>query len=189
MKIDAKQYEQAVSAHYESLFRFAWSLTRQEAEACDLTQETFRLLASKGHQIKEPTKIKAWLFTTLYREFIDAQKTRSRFAQYDPALDDRPTAGQSPAVDSHVDGAVARETLLKLEEPFRTPLVLFYLEDHSYKEIAEILEVPMGTVMSRISRGRDLLRSRLEVAAEPVNGRRVNVDLPQQPTTHDSSES
>ena len=60
-----------------------------------------------------------------------------------------------------MDGAAAREALLRLEEPFRTPLVLFYLEDNSYKEMAEILHVPIGTVMSRISRGRRMLFDRL----------------------------
>ena len=74
----------------------------------------------------------------------------------------------SPRTEDEVDGAMARDALLRLEEPYRSPLVLFYLQDHSYREIADILQVPIGTVMSRISRGRELLRAKLQQRQERV---------------------
>jgi RNA polymerase sigma-70 factor (ECF subfamily) len=60
-----------------------------------------------------------------------------------------------------LDGATVVQALRQLDETFRAPLALFYLEDHSYRDIAEVLEIPIGTVMSRISRGKELLRKQL----------------------------
>ena len=64
-------FEQIVSQHYEPLYRFAFSLTRSEADACDLTQQTFYIWATKGHQLQDRSKVKSWLFTTLHREFLN----------------------------------------------------------------------------------------------------------------------
>ena len=67
-------------------------------------------------------------------------------------------AADSPPPDKQLDGAEIITALRKLDETYRAPLALFYLEEHSYRDIAEILEIPIGTVMSRISRGKELLR-------------------------------
>ena len=78
MNLDPPTFEAIVLAHYQSLYRFALNLSRREADAWDLTQETFRRLATKSHQLRESTKVKTWLFTTLYREFLDRQGHTSR---------------------------------------------------------------------------------------------------------------
>src|SRR5207342_1124080 len=67
------QFEMIVGEHYEPLFRFALSLTRSESDARDLTQQTFYVWATKGHQLREISKVKAWLFTTLHRVFLNAR--------------------------------------------------------------------------------------------------------------------
>jgi RNA polymerase sigma-70 factor (ECF subfamily) len=155
-------FEDIVNNNYESLYRFAFSLAQQEADARDLTQETFSQFARKGHQLRDKSKVKSWLFTTLYRAFVDARRWRQRYPHVEVgAADDELPTGQSEAPD-HIDGAAARAALLRVDEVFRAPLVLFYLQEHSYLEIAEILGVPIGTVMSRISRGRALLRQLME---------------------------
>jgi RNA polymerase sigma-70 factor (ECF subfamily) len=169
MSVDPSTFEQVVESHYESLYRFALSLTRREAAARDLSQETFRRFAVKGSQVRDLSKVKTWLFTTLYREFVDEWQEESRLVEADArVLERQPPDTPSPA--DYVDGATAREALLRLPEPFRSTLSLFYLQDHSYREIADILGVPIGTVMSRISRGRDLLRQALEDAPAKANG-------------------
>src|SRR5213592_1444577 len=73
-------FEQIVSQHYEPLYRFALSLTRTEADARDLTQQTFYTWATKGHQLRDISKVKTWLFTTLHRAFLKSLQKQTRFA-------------------------------------------------------------------------------------------------------------
>jgi len=161
MNVDESNYERLVDLHYASLFRFAFGLSRNEADAYDLVQETFWRLAAKGHQLRDSTKAKTWLFTTLYREFLRNRRSKSRFESIeDLSAQNEPAA--MPSAEDRIDGASAREALMQIDELYRAPLVLFYLEGHSYAEIAEILNIPAGTVMSRISRGRDSLRKLLQ---------------------------
>src|SRR5437879_8059576 len=146
-------FEQIVSRHYEPLYRFAFSLTRTEADACDLTQQTFYIWATKGHQLRDRSKVKSWLFTILHREFLNIRRRAVRFPHLElsDAIEDLPTI--SPEVVNTLDSAQVLEFLGQVQEPYRAALGLFYLEDYSYKEIAAILEIPLGTVRSRISRG------------------------------------
>ena len=146
-------FEQIVSQHYEPLYRFAFSLTGTEADACDLTQQTFYIWATREHQLRDRSKVKSWLFTILHREFLNIRKRAVRFPHFElsDAIEDLPTI--SPEVVSTLDSARVLEFLGEIQEPYRAALTLFYLEDYSYKEIANILEVPIGTVRSRISRG------------------------------------
>lgn len=156
MNLDDEAFEKIVEAFYPSLYRFALSLAKHEEEACDLTQETFRRFANKRHQLREISKAKTWLFTTLYREFLRGNKERNRFV---PLVADESTLNAELSTDP--DAATAVQTLMKLDDVYRAPLVLFYLREHTYAEISEILGIPMGTVMSRISRGREILRQLL----------------------------
>ena len=146
-------FEQIVSQHYEPLYRFAFSLAHTEADACDLTQQTFYIWATRGHELRDRTKVKSWLFTILHREFLNIRKRAVRFPHFEltDAIEDLPTI--SPEVVSTLDSARVLEVLGQVQEPYRAALTLFYLEDYSYKEIANILEIPIGTVRSRISRG------------------------------------
>jgi RNA polymerase sigma-70 factor (ECF subfamily) len=152
-------FDEIVTAHYEGLYRFALSLTRAEADACDLVQQTFYRWATRGDQLREPAKVKSWLFTTLHREFLGRRRHEDKFPKVEisTVAEDQLTAVTDSA-GQQLDGATVMAALQRLEEAYRAPLALFYLEDNSYREIAEILEVPIGTVMSRISRGKALLR-------------------------------
>ena len=159
--VDDMTFERVVERHYEPLYRFALSLTHREEEARDLVQETFCRLATKGHQLKDASKVKTWLFTTLYRERLGTQRHATRFPEVElEAADAELPAAPAPPPEQ-LDAQTALEALGTLEEIYRAPLTLFYLEDHSYKEIAEILGVPIGTVMSRLARGKALLRLRI----------------------------
>ena len=156
-----------MNAQYEPLFRFAISLTQREAEARDLTQQTFTQLAERLDTIRDTTKVKSWLFTTLYRLFIDDTRRRQRHPELELGAAELELPVSLPEGGSNLDAAAVRAALLQVKEEFRAPLVLFYLEQHSYREIAELLGIEIGTVMSRLSRGRALLRKILESPPPP----------------------
>jgi RNA polymerase sigma factor (sigma-70 family) len=146
-------FEVLVDRYYAALFRFALSLTRKESDARDLTQQTFWLWARKGHQLHDPGKVKSWLFTTLHREFLQGQRRSTRFPHHEleEATDDIPNVPST--VVNELDGGIIVECLGRIDPIFQAPVALFYLEDHSYQEIADVLEIPLGTVKSRIARG------------------------------------
>jgi len=151
-------FEELVQTHYRALYQFAFSLTRKEAEARDLTQQTFYIWATKGHQLRDATKVKTWLFSTLHHEFLKTRRRQTRFPHVDleRADNDIPTVPSTTV--NQLDGDTVLQALARVDEIYQAPLALFYLEDYSYKEIAEILEVPIGTVQSRIARGRIEIR-------------------------------
>jgi RNA polymerase sigma-70 factor (ECF subfamily) len=151
-----------VETYYAPLYRFALSLAKNSSDAGDLTQQTFYVWATKGEALRDKSKAKSWLFTTLYREFLRTRRRSTRLT----AIEDLPP-GEQDIADAEIDlvakldSQLVLEALLEVEEAFREPLSLFYLQDLSYLEIAEILSVPIGTVMSRLSRGKAQLRARL----------------------------
>lgn len=148
-----------VERYYQSLYRFALSLARNEVIAADLTQETFYLWAAKGHQLRDATKVKSWLFTTLHREFLRRQRHATRFPHHETSLVEHELPVVASTVVNDLDAVIVMQALQRVDEHYRVPLAMFYLEDFSYKEIAEILEVPAGTVMSRLARGKAQLRA------------------------------
>ena len=160
--MSSEAFTQLVDAHYASLYRFALSLARNSADAGDLVQQTFFIWATKGHGLREAAKAKSWLFTTLYREFLRGRRRAERVTALEdlgPVEADPP----APAIDvvAGMDAGLVVEALQEVDEVYRAPLTLFYMQDHSYKEIADLLEVPIGTVMSRLSRGKAQLRAAL----------------------------
>jgi RNA polymerase sigma-70 factor (ECF subfamily) len=160
--MEVADFEKLAADFYPSLYRFGFALTRNEADAADLTQQTFYIWAAKGYQLRDRSKVKAWLFTSLYREFLALKRRENRFIDTED-LAESPTAqtALAPAAMAKLDGAIAHEALLSLNEKYRAPLALFYLQQHSYTEIADILNIPVGTVMSRIWRGKLKLRELL----------------------------
>jgi RNA polymerase sigma-70 factor (ECF subfamily) len=183
--MSAETFTQLVDAHYEPLYRFALSLARREADACDLVQQTFFVWARSGHTLRDRSKAKTWLFTTLYREFLRGRRREQRFTK----LEDLPPDQQDPPAEwvDHVrrlDGRQVMEVLQEVDETFRVPLTLFYLQHFKYHEIAEALDVPLGTVMSRLSRGKAQLRTLLarRVAGATANHNVVNFPVPRRST-------
>ena len=167
MAADLK-FENLVKLYYADLYRFGLSLTGSEADAADLTQETFYIWANKGHQLQKAESVKAWLFTTLHREFLKTCRRRNRFSN--ELLDER--AEDFPNVPADCADRIDSRTLLRIlsdiAEDFRAPLVLYYMEDLSYKEIADVLALPLGTVQSRIARAKIQLLRRLSETNLPV---------------------
>src|ERR1700744_6032938 len=117
-------FENLVSSYYGTLYQFALSLTRDEAEACDLTQETFCIWAAKGHQLRDISKVKTWLFTTLHREFLGSRRRQNRF----PHIELEYVAGElptiSPATVNQLDTEQLYEALKQLDEIYRATVTL-----------------------------------------------------------------
>jgi len=154
-------FEGLVDRYYRGLYQFALSLTGAEAEACDLTQQTFYVWATKGHQLRDAAKVKTWLFTTLHREFLKTRRRQSRFPHQDLDEVERELPVTDPVVVNQLDAKDVLAALGQINELYQSPVALFYFEDLSYKEIAEALSVPIGTVQSRIARGKAQLQQLL----------------------------
>jgi RNA polymerase sigma-70 factor (ECF subfamily) len=146
-------FDELVSRFYGPLYQFAFGLTRAEADASDLTQQTFYIWATKGHQLRDGSKVKTWLFTTLHREFLNTRRKILRFPHHELEEMDHELPAFAPDMVNALDATRVVELLGQVGEPYQAALTLFYMEDCSYREIAEILGVPLGTVQSRISRG------------------------------------
>lgn len=152
------EFEELVDTHYKAMYRFGYSLSKNADLASDLVQQTFCIWAEKGHQLKDRSKAKTWLFTTLYREYLNLARKKKRFIDEDTSELEYILPPVESNTERRMDAERAVSVLGSLEEIFRAPLTLFYLQQNSYKEIAEILEIPIGTVMSRISRGKSILK-------------------------------
>ena len=166
---DRPDFQHLVDLHYSSLYRFALSLTRSESDAGDLVQETFLTWAAKGHQLRELARVKAWLFTTLHRAFLQGQRHTTRFPHLELAEVDSELPTCDPELVNRLDGRSVVELLGKVDAPFQAPVALFYLEDYSYREIGAILEIPLGTVKSRIARGLAQLKEFVKETQSPSN--------------------
>jgi RNA polymerase sigma-70 factor (ECF subfamily) len=146
-------FQSLVDLHYGPLYRFAMSLTRTESDACDLVQQTFLTWATKGHQLQDISKVKSWLFTTLHRAFLESRRRFTRFPHLEITEAEAELPNVEPDQMSHLDAQEVLQLLSRVDEQFQAAVALFYLEDYSYNEIASILEIPLGTVKSRIARG------------------------------------
>ena len=152
-------FEQIVDAHYQGLYRFALSMCRREATAQDLVQQTFLQWAKKGHTLRDASKVKTLLFTKILREWLGFARREKKYEQGEFEPDLHGSAPQEDEEAPRVDNATLQLALNELDPNYRAPLVLFYMKELSYREIAETLGVPIGTVMSRLSRAKDNLRA------------------------------
>lgn len=152
-------FERLVEAHYEGLYRFAMSMTRTQEAAEDLVQETFLTWAEKGHQLREGSKAKSWLYTTLHRHFLATKRRDSLHPFVEISDTEEEMTTVEPDHVTRLDAAELVALLSEVDEQYRGAVALFYIEDYSYEEIASVLEVPLGTVKSRIARGIGQLKA------------------------------
>lgn len=169
----AAEFEALVDAYYRPLYRFGMSLCGSEGTAADLVQQTFYAWAEKGHQLRDRTKAKTWLFTTLHREFLQLVRRGSRLEplpdDHEETIGAEEVAPEPPVIEG-IEPVDLHAALAETPEEFRVPLSLFYLEEFTYAEIAHLLNIPIGTVMSRLSRGKQKLRKRLLARAQRAEG-------------------
>jgi RNA polymerase sigma-70 factor (ECF subfamily) len=152
--------QRLVDEHYEALYRYAYRLSGSQADAEDLTQEAFCKAQLHLDQLRQPERAKSWLFSILRNGYL--HRVRSDRQQPCVSLDGVGDLPERPAECLHaVDPEQLQRALNDLPEVFRTSIILYYFEDFSYCDIAEQMEVPLGTVMSRLARAKAWLRSRL----------------------------
>jgi RNA polymerase sigma-70 factor (ECF subfamily) len=153
--------EELVPLYYAALYRYAYRLSGCSSEAEDLTQETFCSAQAKQSQLRDGEKVKSWLFSILRNEYLHRQRRRRRSGVV--AFDSLEDLSQNEIqIDlPEVEPDKLQESLNRLPEDFRTPLILYYFEELSYRDIADQMQVPIGTVMSRIARAKVYLRKEL----------------------------
>lgn len=162
--------QQLIEEHYDALYRYAYRLSGSAGDAEDLTQETFSKAITQLRQLREPDRAKSWLFRILRNLYLHRARDGSRHPTVSlNAVGDIPENAAEPGLD--IDPAVLQQSLNELEEGFRTPLILFYFEEFSYRDIADHMELPIGTVMSRLARAKAFLRHRLTSHLGPSEDR------------------
>jgi RNA polymerase sigma-70 factor (ECF subfamily) len=159
--------EKLVEEHYATLYRYAYRLTGLAADAEDLTQEAFCKAQTNLGQLRDPSRARPWLFSILRNAYL--HRVRSDRQERLVPLDDVGELAESlPEALPQVDPERLQEALNELPEVFRTPIILYYFEDFTYRDIAEQMDLPIGTVMSRLARAKAHLRGRLLAPPEAL---------------------
>lgn len=149
-----------IDEHYATLYRYAYRLTGKTADAEDLTQEAYGKALSRWQQLRDHSKAKNWLFRILRNAYLRRLRDdrRQKVVSIDSIGDIQEEDREIPSV---IEPGQLQDALNELEESFRTPLILFYFEEFSYRDIAEQMDLPIGTVMSRLARAKAHLKTRL----------------------------
>lgn len=172
---DKQRFQAEAIPLLDSLYAAAMRMTRNPADAEDLVQDTMMRAYRSFNRFEAGTNLKAWLFRIMTNAYINTYRKRQRepqklsqddvedFDLYQQLKDHDPRFAETPetlVLDSLLDTDIAR-ALEELPEQFRLAVILSDLQDFTYAEMAEIMDVPMGTVMSRLHRGRKALQKRL----------------------------
>lgn len=156
----AGQLAALVMAHHAALYRYAYRLCGGAADAEDLTQQAFLIAHRKLHQLREPDRAAGWLFAILRSCYLKWRRKRVPLTSTVAEVNLGEVPQDLPELQA-VDSEELQAVLNDLAEELRLVLVMFYFEELSYKVIADQLEIPIGTVMSRLSRAKQKLRERL----------------------------
>jgi RNA polymerase sigma-70 factor (ECF subfamily) len=152
-----------VQNHHAVVYRYAFRLSANAADAEDLCQQAFLIALRKIHQLRDPERARAWLLAVVRTCYLKELQKRRPVPAQDIDLLVEFVADRTPLLDQ-VDQQELADAMDELPDEFRLVLLMFYFEDLSYQEIADQLGVPIGTVMSRLSRAKGHLRRQLTPA-------------------------
>jgi RNA polymerase sigma-70 factor, ECF subfamily len=148
---------QLVADHHQELYRYAYRLSGSVPDAEDLTQQVFLIAGQKIDQVRDAGSVRGWLFTVLRNCYLKARGKRLAL----PIADFDCSAIPENVPEQPVDTRDLQEAIDSLGDEFKIVVLMFYFEHRSYREIAELLDIPPGTVMSRLARAKGHLRRRL----------------------------
>lgn len=151
--------QRLVEDHYASLYRYGYRLSGSSADAEDLVQETFCKAQTSLHQLRDPARARSWLFSILRHAYL--HRLREESAECIPLDHVGELAEPTPEPLPEIDPEQLQAALNELSEVYRTPIILYYFEGFGYREIAEQMDMPIGTVMSRLARAKAHLKSKL----------------------------
>lgn len=152
--------EQVVASHHQAVYRYAFRLTGKVPDAEDLTQQAFLIAQRKLDQVRDPAKADRWLYAVVRSCFLKNRRRRRPTTAANLDLQMEEIAVEPPAEET-VDREMLDRALNELPDQYRLIVVMYYFEEYSYKQIAQELGVPMGTVMSRLARAKQRLRQQL----------------------------
>jgi RNA polymerase sigma-70 factor (ECF subfamily) len=169
-----EQWLEWVERHHAPLFRFAFRLSGSHQDAEDLVHDTFLAAAKATGPLRAPEAVRGWLFSILRNCFLMRVRRRQQ-AEFAQLPEDLPEdAATTRLQEDGPDVELLQRLLNQMPEGYRTPLILFFFEEFSYREIADQIGVPIGTVMSRLARAKDWIRQRYPW---PEDGRHEGVRL------------
>lgn len=157
---------QLVAEHHHAVYRYAYRLAGSAVDAEDLTQQVFLIAQRKLEQLRKTESVQSWLFTILRRRFLKVAQRKQPVPAGSIGLNVENIPAKVPAAEA-IDREALQRAIDELPAPHRAVVTMFYYEDCSYREIAEKLEVPIGTVMSRLARAKGHLRAALFGGGDP----------------------
>ena len=165
-----EKFWELADVNMKFLYNMAVRYTGNRYDAEDLVQETFYIGLKKFYQLREERKFKSWLFAVLRNTYLKKQRQEGKFlkSEYEDGTDyirllenAAEHIDLASAYEQKIESEQIQELIDELPEKQKTPLLLYYMSGMSYQEISDMLEVPMGTVMSRLSRGKQILKKKV----------------------------
>lgn len=165
---NTERFREIACPHLTFLYNLAMKYTGNRYDAEDMVQETYFTALKSFHQLRDESRCKSWLFAILRNIYLREARQSGRMRLI-PDIGDEPEyvemldeAANTPdverALEQKLDAQQIQELLSRLPEKYKTLIILYFTEEMSYREISDLVEIPIGTVMSRLSRGKQLLK-------------------------------